>query len=248
MSELAPNGLILDKPCNVKKLPGFQEGLVSIQDCGAQLTAHLLDLQENQTVLDACAAPGGKTIHMLELEPKLKELVALDIDQARLEKIQQNLQRTKTSATLLLGDGREPETWQAPDSSNNSPQQSYDRILLDAPCSGTGVINHHPDIKLLRRQTDIAKFAQQQYELLQALWPLLKPGGILLYVTCSILPEENSEQIATFLQETTDAKEVSIEFIQPQVKTPHGLQLLPITKQHDGFYYAKLIKNSGVTS
>jgi len=243
-SEISPSAIILEQPCNVKKLPGFKEGLVSVQDCGAQLAASLLEVQANQVILDACAAPGGKTVHLLEYQPQLKELVALDLNAERLGKVQQNLQRANQQATLIIGDGTQPKSWKRITNNEPFPSRHYDRILLDAPCSGTGVINHHPDIKLLRRSSDIQKFAKQQRDLLNTLWTMLKPGGILLYVTCSILPEENSQQIEAFLQQHSDAKEIPLNLQLPEVETRHGKQLLPTLHQYDGFYYAKLLKTS----
>ncbi|MDH1865293.1 16S rRNA (cytosine(967)-C(5))-methyltransferase RsmB [Pseudomonas chengduensis] len=232
------DGVRLLQPCDVTTLPGFKEGRVSVQDEAAQLAADLLELAPGQRVLDACAAPGGKTCHLLEVEPGLGEVVAVDLEAKRLARVRENLERLHLEATLIAADGRDTGAWW--------DGQPFQRILLDAPCSATGVIRRHPDIKLTRKPEDVPALAQLQGELLDALWPTLAPGGILLYATCSVLPTENSETIAAFLARTPDAQEVAIagEFgLQPA----HGRQLLPQLDGHDGFYYAKLIKTA-VTS
>ena len=224
------DGVRLLQPCDVTTLPGFKEGRVSVQDEAAQLAADLLELAPGQRVLDACAAPGGKTCHLLEVEPALGEVVAVDLEAKRLV-------RVRLDATLIAADGRDTGAWW--------DGRPFQRILLDAPCSATGVIRRHPDIKLTRKPEDIPALAQLQGELLDALWPTLAPGGILLYATCSVLPTENSETIAAFLARTSDAQEVAIagEFgLQPA----HGRQLLPQLDGHDGFYYAKLFKRPEV--
>lgn len=229
------DGVRLLQPCDVTTLPGFKEGRVSVQDEAAQLAADLLELAPGQRVLDACAAPGGKTCHLLEVEPGLSEVVAVDLEAKRLARVRENLDRLRLEATLIAADGRDTGAWW--------DGQPFQRILLDAPCSATGVIRRHPDIKLTRQPEDIPALAQLQGELLDALWPTLAPGGILLYATCSVLPTENSETIAAFLARTPDAQEVTIagEFgLQPA----HGRQLLPQLDGHDGFYYAKLLKSA----
>ena len=231
------DGVRLLQPCDVTTLPGFKDGHVSVQDEAAQLAADLLELAPGQRVLDACAAPGGKTCHLLEVEPGLGEVVAVDLEAKRLARVRENLDRLHLEATLIAADGRDTGTWW--------DGQPFQRILLDAPCSATGVIRRHPDIKLTRKPEDIPALAQLQGELLDALWPTLAPGGILLYATCSVLPTENSETIAAFLARTPDAQEVTIagEFgLQPA----HGRQLLPQLDGHDGFYYAKLFKRPQV--
>lgn len=232
------DGVRLLQPCDVTALPGFKEGRVSVQDEAAQLAADLLELAPGQRVLDACAAPGGKTCHLLEAEPSLAEVVAVDLEAKRLARVRENLERLHLEATLIAADGRDTGAWW--------DGQPFQRILLDAPCSATGVIRRHPDIKLTRKPEDIPALAQLQGELLDALWPTLAPGGILLYATCSVLPTENSDTIAAFLSRTSDAQEVAIDGgfgLQPA----HGRQLLPQLDGHDGFYYAKLIKTA-VTS
>jgi len=227
------DGIRLLQPCDVKALPGFLEGRVSVQDEAAQLAADLLDLASGQRVLDACAAPGGKTCHLLEAEPGLQEVIALDLEPARLARVQENLERLRLKATLIAADGRATKVWW--------DGQPFQRILLDAPCSATGVIRRHPDIKLTRQEEDIAALAQLQGELLDALWPTLEVGGVLLYATCSVLPQENSDNIAAFLQRTPGARELDIPGTFG-LKQAHGRQLLPQADGHDGFYYAKLIK------
>lgn len=229
------DGVRLLQPCDVTTLPGFKDGRVSVQDEAAQLAADLLELAPGQRVLDACAAPGGKTCHLLEVEPALAEVVAVDLEAKRLARVRENLDRLRLDAVLIAADGRDTAAWW--------DGQPFQRILLDAPCSATGVIRRHPDIKLTRQPEDIPALAQLQGELLDALWPTLAPGGILLYATCSVLPTENSESIAAFLARTPDARELPIagEFgLQPA----HGRQLLPQQDGHDGFYYAKLFKTA----
>lgn len=189
--------------------------------------------KRGEHILDACAAPGGKTAHILESQAGLKELVAIDIEQARLARVTENLQRLGLSATLSCADAAKPETWW--------DGQPFDRILLDAPCSATGVIRRHPDIKLLRRAEDIPALQAIQHKLLRQLWPLLKQGGMLLYVTCSVLPEENHRQITRFLAEQTDAKICPIEADWGR-PTPTGRQILPGENDMDGFFYATLFK------
>lgn len=227
------DGIRLLQPCDVKTLPGFMEGRVSVQDEAAQLAANLLDLAPGQRVLDACAAPGGKTCHLLEVQPQLSEVIALDLEPSRLARVQENLERLQLKATLIAADGRDVTSWW-----DGKP---FQRILLDAPCSATGVIRRHPDIKLTRQADDIAALAQLQGELLDALWPTLEVGGVLLYATCSVLPQENSDNIAAFLQRTPGARELDIAGTFG-LKQAHGRQLLPQADGHDGFYYAKLIK------
>lgn len=227
------DGIRLLQPCDVTTLPGFAVGRVSVQDEAAQLAAGLLDLAPGQRVLDACAAPGGKTCHLLEAQPGLSEVIALDLEPARLARVQENLDRLQLQATLIAADGRDVTIWW-----DGKP---FQRILLDAPCSATGVIRRHPDIKLTRQAEDISALAKLQSELLDALWPTLEVGGVLLYATCSVLPEENRDNIAAFLQRTPGARELDIAG-QFGLKQTHGRQLLPQADGHDGFYYAKLIK------
>lgn len=234
-SPYSPAGISLDQSCDVYRLPGFDSGRASVQDEAAQLAAPLLELQPGQRVLDACCAPGGKTCHILELQPALQELLALDLEPRRLQRVRDNLQRLGLSATLKAADGRELDAWW--------DGQPFQRILLDAPCSATGVIRRHPDIKLTRQAEDITALARLQGELLDSLWQTLEVGGILVYATCSVLPEENTRVIAAFLARQPGARELSIvaDYGLPQ---PHGRQLLPQPQGHDGFYLAKLMKIS----
>lgn len=227
------DGIILEAATDVRSLPGFAEGWVSVQDEAAQLAADLLDLAPGQRVLDACCAPGGKTCHILEAEPKLAGVVAVDLEAKRLVRVRENLARLGLSADLIAADGRDTATWW-----DGKP---FQRILLDAPCSATGVIRRHPDIKLTRQPDDIAALAVLQGELLDALWITLEVGGILLYATCSTLPTENTEVIEAFLARTPGARELDLA-TTAGIKQPHGRQLLAQEGGHDGFYYAKLIK------
>ncbi len=220
---IAPDALQLEKPVSVDKLPGFFEGMVSVQDAGAQYAARMLDVHESMRVLDACAAPGGKAAHILELADV--ELVALDKDEKRLLRVAENLQRLGLSGTLLAGDAANPATWW--------DGRPFERILADVPCSATGVVRRHPDIKWLRRKKDLASFAAQQSEILHALWQLLVQDGLLLYATCSVFRQENQDVIDEFMEKTPGARQGSL---------PDG-QLLP-TDQHDGFFYALLQKTA----
>lgn len=231
----APCGIRLEKPQSVETLPGFGDGLFSVQDSAAQLAAPLLDLQAGQYVLDACAAPGGKTCHILEYQPGV-ELLALDNKARRVKLVQQNLDRLQLAAKPLVGDAGRPEEWW--------DGNQFDRILLDAPCSATGVIRRHPDIKFLRRPADVEALARLQTQLLIALWPLLKSGGMLLYVTCSVLHRENEQQIRDFAATHSDARPESIElpWRQNAQTDSFGQQILPGEEGMDGFYYARLRK------
>lgn len=225
--------LVLERAVPVRTLPGFAKGWVSVQDAGAQLAAAFLDAGRGQRVLDACAAPGGKTLDILQRTPDLR-LVALDIDAARLERVAQNLERACLVAELAVGDAAVPAgaAWA------NAP---YDRILVDAPCSATGVLRRHPDIRLLRRADDIPALVRRQAAILDALWSLLIPGGRLLYVTCSVLPVENDAQVAAFLGRHADAVATELP-AGAGTRQAHGLQLLPGVDDSDGFYYAALTK------
>lgn len=233
--DLVETALVLSEPVDPVTLPGFTKGWVSVQDAAAQLAAPLLDIQPGLRVLDACAAPGGKTGHLLECASDL-DLTALDQDAARLERVQDHLNRLGLNARRVAGDARQPANWW-----DGVP---YDRILLDAPCSATGVIRRHPDIKLLRRESDIAALADQQRILLASLWPLLRPGGRLLYATCSILHQENEQVITGFLTTQADAEEqlIKVPWGRPRL---HGRQILPGEAGMDGFYYALLLKQGG---
>ncbi|MDO4697434.1 MAG: 16S rRNA (cytosine(967)-C(5))-methyltransferase RsmB [Pasteurellaceae bacterium] len=230
----APNcALLLKIPQGVSSLPNFAKGWATVQDAHAQWSATLLGGQNGEQILDACAAPGGKTTHILELAPQAK-VTALDIEPARLVRVQENLQRLGQTATVVCGDASQPEQWL-------DDGVMFDRILLDAPCSATGVIRRHPDIKWLRKESDIAELVALQGKILRALWQRLKPNGVLLYATCSVLPEENREQIQRFLQETPDAQAVELNFNGEKVLEK---QFLPSEKGGDGFFYAKLMKKA----
>ena len=229
----AESGIILEDPVPVERLPGFGAGRVSVQDESAQLAAGLLDLQAGQRVLDVCAAPGGKTLHILESQPGLAEVVALDIAPDRLAKINANLARVGLAARVMAGDAADPSAWW-----DGKP---FDRILLDAPCSATGVIRRHPDIKLLRHAEDILPLSVKQRRILESIWPLLAEGGLLLYATCSILKEENEKLVAGFLHAHPDAREVPIDAAWGRPCLA-GRQIVSGENGMDGFYYARLSK------
>ncbi|EMX8646025.1 16S rRNA (cytosine(967)-C(5))-methyltransferase RsmB [Providencia stuartii] len=227
-SELHPHhpcAIKLSEPTLVTRLPGFEEGWATVQDVSAQGCAELLEPQNHETILDLCAAPGGKTTHILELAPKA-HVVAVDIDEHRLKRVKENLQRLQQQAAVIQGDGTKPEEW--------ANGQLFDRILLDAPCSATGVIRRHPDIKWLRRDSDINELTELQAKILESIWPYLKVGGTLVYATCSIMPEENSLQIKNFLAKHPEAS--------LNDGTTAGLQILPSITGGDGFFYARLVK------
>lgn len=230
----APEGVTLKSPCDVHSLPGFADGWVSVQDGAAQLAASLLSLQPGLRVLDACCAPGGKTCHLLERESNLKECVALDVDAKRLKRVGDNLSRLRLQATLLEGDALIPEQWW--------DGQLFDRILLDAPCSATGVIRRHADIKLLRTNEEIVAVAKVQHAMLRSMWPLLAPGGLMVYATCSIIAEENEKQIAEFVATQANCTIVKINGTWGRF-TGHGQQILPGEQGMDGFFYSVLLKD-----
>lgn len=229
--------IVLQQACPVDQLPGFAEGLVAVQDAAAQWAVDALDLHPNLRVLDACAAPGGKTCHILERQPKLAALLAIDRDPQRVERIRQNLQRLRLEGpevSVLCADASEPASW--------APAEGFDRILLDAPCSASGVIRRHPDIPWRRSPADVAQLNRLQAELLKQLWPLLRPGGILVYVTCSIFASENQLQIQHFLSQEPSAQALAL---------PHwgvargvGRQWLPGAEGMDGFFYAALRRSA----
>lgn len=222
------NALKIKQPVAVEKLPGFADGLVSVQDAGAQLAAPLLAISDGMRVLDACAAPGGKSTHLLELADI--ELTILDNNAARLRRVTENLARLKLSARkMICGDACHPKQWW--------DGQLFDRIMVDAPCSASGVVSRHPDIKWRRQPGDIARFAQTQLTILEGMWPLLKPGARLLYITCSIFQEENDWLVKKFLLNHPEAKPLPVT--HPQL---NSRQLLP-NDRHDGFFYALLQKN-----
>lgn len=233
-TSISPQGIILNKASSVEELPGFHQGLISIQDEAAQLAALLLDVQNHHRILDACAAPGGKTSHILETSHP-KTCMAMELQERRFKKLQQTFERLELHPTCLLADASQPETWW--------DGQAFDRILIDAPCSGTGVIRRHPDIKLRRSEKNIYINLGIQQQLLEKLWPLLQPQGLLLYATCSILPEENEQQITHFLKNHPDAIDLPID-LPIGLHQQHGLQILPGMNHMDGFYYCLLQKNN----
>lgn len=230
----SPMGITLETPMPVEALPGFAGGWVSVQDEAAQLAAQLLGAKPGERILDVCAAPGGKTLHILELCQGAADVVAVDIDSDRVSRIRENLAREKLTATVTTGDARSPQDWW--------DGRPFNRILLDAPCSATGVIRRHPDIKLLREPRDIETLTALQAGILDAVWPLLKPGGTLLYATCSVVLAENDPQIGRFLSTHRDADALSL---LANWGTPlrHGRQILTGDSGMDGFFYARLRKN-----
>lgn len=235
-----PAALILKQPGDVLKLPGYTDGLFSVQDAGAQFAAQLLRPEAGELILDACAAPGGKTAHLFELQPSIT-LHALDVSESRLQRVEENCSRLGFSPELIVADAAQADNWWQ--------GQLYDRILLDVPCSASGVIRRHPDIKHLRRAEDIDALVQLQRDILQSCWPLLKPGGQMLYATCSIFSQENQQQIEWFLGEYTDARLLpapdwltGYPAKQNLHIDSHGIQLLPVEHFNDGFYYALVEK------
>jgi 16S rRNA (cytosine967-C5)-methyltransferase len=233
-----PLAVALDAPCDVHDLPGFAQGLVSVQDLGAQCVAFPLGLAAGQRVLDACAAPGGKTALIAEREPNLAKLVAVDVDPQRLARVRENLERGGLNAELFSGDAGVPDPWW--------DGVAFDRILLDAPCSALGIIRRHPDIRLRKSPSDIDKLPPLQERLLKAAWHLLAPGGRLVYATCTVTRSENRDLIAGFLQSTPDAMTLPAEAWEGWPNfgeaDEFGRQILPGEAGADGFYYAALTK------
>jgi len=231
--DVSPHAIYLAAPRDVQDLPGFSGGEMSVQDEAAQMAALILGAAPGERILDTCAAPGGKTCHLLELQPDLSELVAMDSDPQRLARVADNLQRLGLQATLLAGDAGNPP--------GQLTDGTFDAILVDAPCSATGVIRRHPDVKLLRREADIAGFARQQLQILQGVWPLLRDGGRLLYATCSVLEEENGQLVNRFLAQQPDAELLPLT-ASWGVAVAGGRQLLPTPGGTDGLFYALLHK------
>jgi 16S rRNA (cytosine967-C5)-methyltransferase len=239
-----PHAVRLVLPCDVGEVPGFADGLVSVQDLGAQCVAFPLKLEPGQRVLDACAAPGGKTALMAEREPKLERLIAIDVDRKRLGRVRENLERGRLEAEVVHGDAGAPEDWW-----DGVP---FDRILLDAPCSALGVIRRHPDIRLRRSPEELAKMPAVQMRLLTAALRMLAPGGRLVYATCTLTRCENGELIRAFVERETDAAVVPAEDWGgwPSLGAEGedgrcaagGRQILPGEAGADGFYYAALTK------
>jgi 16S rRNA (cytosine967-C5)-methyltransferase len=229
--EPAPEALQLAEPVDVHRLPGFADGVVSVQDGAAQLAAGLVQATDGMRVLDACTAPGGKACHLLERAPGI-DLVALDADESRLDRVRENLGRLELSASVVAGDARRPADWW--------DGRPFDRILVDAPCTGSGVVRRHPDIKLLRRPGDVDALAGLQSAILDALWTTLVPGGCLIYATCSVFRDENARQVAGFLARTDDARAVDMGQVGWGRVSGPGRQVLPGEAGVDGFYYACL--------
>ena len=225
------SGVRLERPTPVEQVPGFSAGEVSVQDAGAQLAAQLLGARDGERVLDACAAPGGKAGHVLELADV--QLTALDLDGARCERIHANLARLGLRARVLAVDAAQTDLWW--------DQQPFDRIVLDVPCSASGVVRRHPDAKWLRRGSDVPSFARAQRGLLDAMWPLLRPGGQLLYATCSVFHEENGAQVDAMLARHPDARRLALP--ASELAPQDDGQLIP-TSAYDGFYYAIITKRS----
>ena len=223
-----PDAIRLEEASPVGRLPGFEQGWVTVQDASAQHCVDLLDPQNGEQILDLCCAPGGKTTHILEAAPKA-HVLAVDVDENRLKRVKENLHRLQQQAEVKCGDGRYPENW--------CGDRQFDRILLDAPCSANGVIRRHPDIKWLRRDRDIAELAALQKEIIEAIWPHLKSGGVMVYATCSVLPEENAQQMREFL-----ARHPEAQLVTTGDQENPGQQHLPHAQDGDGFFYAKLIK------
>lgn len=243
---LTRHGIVLDQAVTVEQLPLFNEGAISVQDSAAQLCAEILQPEPGENILDACSAPGGKTLHLLESCPELGHLTAIDVSAKRLDRVRENIERIapklKSKITLIANDASDVQKWW--------DSKPFDRILLDAPCSATGVIRRHPDIKRLRQASDIEALIETQKNLLNNLWPTLKPGGILLYATCSILPEENTLQIKHFLNTHNDAQTIDFD-VSLGKNTENGQQLLPTVESiestklkgnSDGFFYCLLQK------
>ena len=229
---LAKQALILEHAVAVERLPNFQQGSCSVQDAAAQMAAQLLDIKPEMRVLDACAAPGGKTGHILE-QLENGHCVAIDNDAKRLIRVEENMQRLGLSAEIITADAGETSSWW--------DGKEFDRILLDAPCSGTGVIRRHPDIKVLRRAEDIVTLKETQKQLLASLWLLLKPGGKMLYATCSIFSEENEQQMEEFFKTHSNAEQVKIDY--PAVlPVSLGWQIAPGWEKMDGFYFCLIEK------
>lgn len=229
-SPICRSAITLARPLPAHQIPGFSTGDVSIQDAAAQLTPHFTGDLRGRTVLDACAAPGGKTCHLLELATPQLSVTSLDLPE-RTQKIRENLTRLGLEAKVISGDATRPKEWW--------DRHPFDCIIVDAPCSATGVIRRHPDIRIHRRETDIIEFSKRQFDLLRALWPLLNPGGRLVYITCSILPAENDEIIEKFVGTTVDAKVRTVP-LDIGIATHYGRQLLPQPGGSDGFFYAAL--------
>ena len=230
------SALELSSPCDVTQIPGFAQGVVSVQDAAAQIAAPLLDCGPQARVLDACAAPGGKTAHLLQHYEDIK-LDVLDSSESRLQRLHQNLRRIGKAARVLIGDAASPGTW--------FDGNNYDCILVDVPCSASGVMRRHPDIKLLRRESDIMPLLAHQRKILDALWRLLNPGGRMLYCTCSVFKDENENQISKFLERHADCDEIKLHDVGWGEQRSYGRQILTGSDNMDGFFYGLLTRSGG---
>lgn len=231
---ISPQGIVLKQAVSIDELSGFYEGQISVQDEAAQLAALILNVQTHHRVLDACAAPGGKTSHILEINHPT-DCIAIEFQEARFEKLKKTFERLELHPTCILADATQTGSWW--------DGKLFDYILIDAPCSGTGVIRRHPDIKIRRNENNLYINLDIQKQLLEKLWPLLKPNGRLLYATCSILPEENEQQMIEFINNHHDAISHPID-LPIGIPQTHGLQILPGMLNMDGFYYCLLEKRA----
>ncbi|MBR7888148.1 16S rRNA (cytosine(967)-C(5))-methyltransferase RsmB [Marinomonas sp. A79] len=237
--EFSPSALYLKNATRVSELPDFESGFVSVQDEAAQLSAHILSPKKSEKILDACAAPGGKTGHLLEVSDEI-DLTAVELEPWRMEKIESNLERLGYNAHLVCADAGELDAWW--------DGEHFDKILLDVPCSATGVIRRNPDIKINRKPADIEELVAIQKTIIKNVWSTLKPGGFMLYATCSLMPEENEQQMSHFLATHEEATEVPLNSITPEfalewgTEVSHGRQLFPTLESHDGFYYCLIQK------
>jgi 16S rRNA (cytosine967-C5)-methyltransferase len=237
-STLASDAVLIEPPTDLRALPGFQDGLVSVQDAAAQLAIVVLEPRPGERILDLCAAPGGKTCHVLEHTDNEADVLAVDVSEPRLQRVRDNLARLGLAATVRAGDALKPTEWW--------DGRSFDAVLLDVPCGATGVIRRHPDIKILRRRRDIAALAHAQAAMLEAAWPMVGPGGRLLYTSCSVLKAENQQVVRPFLERHDDARDCTSERVQKwdsrRVEDGPGYQRWTGDAAMDGFYYACLAK------
>ena len=234
--EHTKHAIRLNEATDVRQLPHYEDGFFSVQDAAAQWAGHILDPHVGERILDACAAPGGKSAHILELTNNECHLVALDNVAERLDRLRDNLKRLSLNADVRCGDAMQPDQWLA------GSNETFDRILCDAPCSATGIIRRHPDITIHRTAKDIKRLNQTQWRILKSLWPLLKPGGTFLYSTCSILKSENEQVIADFLRQNKDARLVPFNTAQIPAECDGTWQIFPGDNGMDGFFYAKIVK------
>lgn len=233
LHQLVHSALVLEHPVAVQQIPGFDRGLFSVQDAAAQLAASLMSVHPGARVLDACAAPGGKGLHLKQLVTDI-ELDLLDINEARLQRVRENMGRAGLMGNLLVGDASQPQGWWS--------GTAYDYILADVPCTGSGVIRRHPDIKLHRKRQDVLRLCDSQRRIMQALWSILKPGGSMLYSTCSIFTDENEAQVLGFIDQHADCRELPLDDTAWGQRCQVGYRIAPGSYAMDGFYYARLQK------